>query len=168
VSVSPLKHTRRFAHQVLRISSFYPLPSGKIDHAAMQKWRRREVVINWLHTWNFGVGLSRMVVDDSMDISPLALWLAVSPDHLILPNVERQICPKRVARFASKNERSNRRYKPKLGVYSIGFTHPTPHNTTAARFRCESLDSHQALLLHPSGSPSLSAFHIRYRGDCDS
>src|SRR5260370_11320191 len=104
----------RFAPQVSRIASFYPLPSGKLDHSPMQKPHRRELIINWLHTWNFGFGPSRITVGDSMDISPLAFWISDSPDHLILSTVGRQMYPRCTANFASNNEMSNRLYQPKL------------------------------------------------------
>ena len=61
-----------------------------------------------------------------MDISPLAFWISDSPDHLILSTVGRQMYPRCAANFASNNEMSNRLYKPKLGVYSTGFTPPLP------------------------------------------
>lgn len=51
--------------------------------------------------------------------SLLRFWLSDTSRPPHSPAVRQQISPIRVARFAPKNEMSNRLCKPKLGVYSI-------------------------------------------------
>jgi len=60
--ISPCKHTLRFEHQVLRIISFYPPSSGKLDHSPMQKWHRARLMIKPLYASEIRVGSTRMKV----------------------------------------------------------------------------------------------------------
>ena len=82
---------------------------------------------------------------------------------LIFSSKSAATLPKVGTNFSSKNEMSNRRCKPKLGVYyTVAITPPTPHNITSSRFRYQGLGSHPGSPAS-SGSPFLSTFRFRLK-----